>query len=265
MTLLTVLIVGVAALGVSALTLFSGFGLGTLLMPVFALFFPVEVAVAATAVVHGLNNLFKVYLLHRDVVSRVLLRFGLPAVLAAFLGARLLAALSVRPPIFEWYLGDRVFLVTPIKAAMGGLILVFALFELLPHLRALRAPTRWLPLGGALSGFFGGLSGHQGALRAAFLGPLELRPAAFAATQAVLATMVDAARLAVYGLGFFAGRMAGLSTRSEWLLVGFASLCAFAGALIGKRLLHRVTVAWVRRLTGTLLLIVGLGLTTGLL
>jgi uncharacterized membrane protein YfcA len=253
MTLVTFLIIGGAALGVSALTLFSGFGLGTLLMPVFALFFPVEVAVAATAVVHGLNNLFKVYLLHRDVVSRVLLRFGLPAVLAAFLGARLLAALSERPPVFDWY------------PAMGGLILVFALFELVPFLRALRAPTRWLPLGGALSGFFGGLSGHQGALRAAFLGPLELKPAAFAATQAVLATMVDAARLAVYGLGFFAGRMAGLSTRSEWALVGFASLCAFGGALVGKRLLHRVTVSWVRRLTGTLLLIVGLGLATGLL
>ncbi len=46
------------ALIVSGLTLFSGFGLGTLLMPAFALFFPVEVAVAATAVVHLANNIF---------------------------------------------------------------------------------------------------------------------------------------------------------------------------------------------------------------
>ena len=45
---------------------------------------------------------------------------------------------------------------------------------------------RWLPLGGALSGFLGGLSGHQGALRAVFLTPLGLTPTAFAATQAVL-------------------------------------------------------------------------------
>ena len=58
-------IVGIAAFGVSLLTLFSGFGLGTLLMPVFALFFPVEVAVASTAVVHAANNLFKVGLLAR--------------------------------------------------------------------------------------------------------------------------------------------------------------------------------------------------------
>lgn len=44
------------ALVVSGLTLFSGFGLGTLLMPAFAVFFPVEVAVAATAVVHLATN-----------------------------------------------------------------------------------------------------------------------------------------------------------------------------------------------------------------
>jgi len=38
---------------VSGLTLFSGFGLGTLLMPTFVLFFPIEVAVAATAIVYS--------------------------------------------------------------------------------------------------------------------------------------------------------------------------------------------------------------------
>ncbi len=37
-------IIPLAALTVSCLTLFSGFGLGTLLMPVFALFFPIETA-----------------------------------------------------------------------------------------------------------------------------------------------------------------------------------------------------------------------------
>jgi len=54
--------VAIAALFVSGLTLFSGFGLGTLLMPVFALIFPVEVAVLATAVVHGANNILKITL-----------------------------------------------------------------------------------------------------------------------------------------------------------------------------------------------------------
>lgn len=41
------LVIGVVALLTSGLSLFSGFGLGTILMPVFALFFPVLLAIAA--------------------------------------------------------------------------------------------------------------------------------------------------------------------------------------------------------------------------
>jgi len=55
------IIVSACALLASMLTLFSGFGLGTLLMPVVALFFPLEVAIALTAVVHLANNVFKAY------------------------------------------------------------------------------------------------------------------------------------------------------------------------------------------------------------
>lgn len=69
-------LIGATALLASGLTLFSGFGLGTLLMPVFALFFPVAVAIAATAVVHLANNLFKLALLARLADWRVVLRFG---------------------------------------------------------------------------------------------------------------------------------------------------------------------------------------------
>ena len=45
------------ALLASGLTFFSGFGLGTLLLPAFAPFFPVDRAIALTAAVHFLNGL----------------------------------------------------------------------------------------------------------------------------------------------------------------------------------------------------------------
>ena len=255
--------IGLVAFAVSGLTLFSGFGLGTLLLPAFSLLFPVEVAVAATAVVHGLNNLFKVGLLYRHAVGRILLRFGLPAVVAAFGGAALLTRLSGQAPLLTWSLGSRTAEVTPIKLVMGLLILVFAAFELVPALHRLRAPVRWLPAGGVLSGFFGGLSGHQGALRTAFLLPLGLEPTRFVATQAVLATMVDASRLLIYGGAFFAGRMAGVSTPEQWRLVAVATLCAFGGAYVGRRLLPKLTLPGLRFVAGGLLLLVGAGLVTG--
>ena len=259
------LFIAAIAFAVSFLTLFSGFGLGTLLLPAFAMVFPLDVAVAATAVVHMFNNIFKVGLLYRHAVPRVLIRFGIPAVLAAFVGAAILAGLAGQQPIFTWHLGSREAVVTPISLVMGLLILTFATLDLVPGMKSMRFDPRWLPLGGTLSGFFGGLSGHQGALRAAFLTPLKLSPAAFASTQAVLATMVDASRLLIYGAAFFAGRMAGVSTRSQWALVGVATISAFGGALLGRRLLTKVTVGMVRMITGCLLLLIGAGMASGLL
>ena len=256
-------VLGLVAFGVSLLTLFSGFGLGTLLMPVFAVFFPVEVAVASTAVVHAANNLFKVGLLVRGASGKVILRFGIPAVAASFCGAMVLTGLSGQPSLGSWSFMGRVALVTPVKLVMGVLILGFALLELVPALRSVHVPVRFLPLGGVLSGFFGGLSGHQGALRAAFLTPLGLSPKQFASTQAVLALLVDGARLLVYGWSLVTLGGAGRGGTIPWPLVWATTACAFVGAALGKRLLAKVTIAFVHAVIGVLLLVVGVALAVG--
>jgi uncharacterized protein len=49
------IVVCIASLVASGLTFFSGFGLGTILVPVFTLFFPIEIAIALTAIVIFLN------------------------------------------------------------------------------------------------------------------------------------------------------------------------------------------------------------------
>jgi uncharacterized protein len=100
----TIFICAVAVLA-SGVTLFSGFGLGTVLMPAFALFFPVPAAIAATAVVHLANNLFKVVLVGRDADWRIALKFSLPAAIAAIAGASLLngfAGLPRHSPPMIW-------------------------------------------------------------------------------------------------------------------------------------------------------------------
>jgi uncharacterized membrane protein YfcA len=250
------------ASGVALLTLFSGFGLGTLLMPAFALFLPVEAAVAATAVVHASNNLFKVGLLAGDADRGVVLRFGVPAIAASFAGAFLLTQLAGGDPLHSWEFAGRDAQITPLKLVMGSLILVFALFELVPALRALRAPARWLPVGGLLSGFFGGLSGHQGALRAVFLTPLELPPTRFAATQAVIAVLVDGARLLIYGATFWFTESARVAI--PWPLVGVVTAAAFTGSFVGKRLLKKVTLRGLHHVVGVLLLVVGAALALGI-
>lgn len=258
------LVACLAALIASGLTLFSGFGLGTILTPVFALFFPVQAAVAMTAVVHLANNLFKIGLVGRDADWRVVLRFGLPAALAALLGAGLLALFVGMPALASYELGGRLHEITPVKAAIGALIVGFALLELWPWFAALAFPPRWLPLGGLLSGFFGGLSGNQGALRSAFLIKAGLSKEAYVGTGAACTVLVDGVRLAVYGAAFHAGGWAALD-EDKLRLVLTATLSAFLGAWLGKKLLKKVTLHFVELTVAALMVLIGAGLASGLI
>ncbi len=257
---MTFLVVGSVALAASGLTLFSGFGLGTLLTPAFALFFPAELAVGMTALVHFANNLFKLALLGRRAERAVVLRFGLPAMAAAYLGAKALVLLAGAAPLFAYELGGRAFAVAPVNLALGVLLAAFALVEFSPRLSELEFPREFLPLGGVLSGFFGGLSGNQGALRSAFLVRSGLSKESFIATGAAIACLIDLTRLSVYARRF---------SRAGWdgngPLLAFACACAFLGAFLGARLLPKVTMRAVSRLVAVLLLLIAAGLAAGLL
>jgi uncharacterized protein len=254
------LIVCIAALLASALTLFSGFGLGTLLMPVVALFFPLELAIAMTAMVHLANNLFKIGLLGRKADGSVLLKFGLPAIAAAFAGAALLTYLGAINPIYEYQAFGRARQVSVLKLVIGVLIVSFVILELSPTFSKAALDRKWLPLGGVISGFFGGLSGHQGAFRSMFLIKAGLEKEAFVATGVVLAVLVDIARMIVYG--------AGIAIQGEaiaWPLVTGACLSAFIGAYVGAQILGKVTFRSVQFVVSGLLIVVGIGLMVGVL
>jgi uncharacterized membrane protein YfcA len=261
--LIEYLLLCLVALLVAGLTLFSGFGLGTLLMPAFALFFPVPVAVAATAVVHLANNLFKLALVGRHAVWPVVVRFGLPAALAAVAGAATLTLAGGLPPLATYTLGGAVHQVTPVKLVIGLVIVAFALLDLLPPFAGLAFDQRFLPLGGLLSGFFGGLSGNQGALRSAFLIKAGLDKEQFIGTGVVAAVIVDGVRLVVYGAGFYTAQFAALPGEIGGLVLA-ATVAAFVGSFLGARLIKAITLTAVQRTVGALLVLVGLALAAGL-
>jgi hypothetical protein len=254
------LVVAAVAFVASGLTFFSGFGLGTLLLPAFALFFPTELAVAMTAAVHFLNGLFKLVLVARHADLGVTLRFGVPAILASFGGAAVLVWLADAEPLVAYHVLGRKADVTPVKLVVGLLLLGFGIAELLPQSDAAWFGPRSLPLGGALSGFFGGLSGMQGALRSAFLVRVGLSKEAFVATGVVVASLVDVSRLGVYWRAL-ARERAGL----DYPLLGLAVLAAFAGTSLGNRFLRTVTMGGVRLVVAAMLVLVALGLASGVL
>ena len=255
---MSVLVICAVAFLASALTFFSGFGLGTLLLPAFALFYPIEQAVALTAIVHFLNGLFKLVLVGRYADRNILLRFGLPAVLAAILGAWLLVRLASIGPLFEYSLFGRELRVMPASFAIGLLLLFFAMMELLPTLRDFSFPPKYFSLGGFLTGFFGGLSGMQGALRSAFLAKSGLSKEGFIATGAVIASVIDISRLSVY-----TPKLLATEGSIDYGVVGAAVLFAFAGAYLGNKYLKKMTMSSIQPIVAVMLFLIALGLITG--
>lgn len=252
------LIIPVVAFAAAMLTFFSGFGLGTLLAPVFMLFFPIELSIALTALVHFVNNLFKLALVGRHAQRAVLLQFGIPAVLAALLGAWLLMNIPSAEPLYVFGLNGRMHPVSTLNFIMAVLLVIFALFDLLPAFKRMQFDQKKLPLGGLLSGFFGGLSGHQGALRSAFLIKAGLSKEAFIGTAVVVSCAVDFTRLAVYATTFDR-----FVIEQNITLLVITSAAAIAGAYLGNKLLKKVTLDFVQYTVAVFLLGLAAALATG--
>jgi uncharacterized membrane protein YfcA len=151
-----------------------------------------------------------------------------------------------------------------VKTTIGALIIAFVWLETSGRLERLGVSGRHLVVGGLLSGFFGGLSGNQGAFRSGFLLTAGLDKRAFVGTSVVCAVVVDVARLAVYGLSGVGSREPGLPGPVVGVIVA-AIASAFLGAWVGTRMLERVTLRAVHLAVATLLSLVGAGLLTGVL
>jgi len=254
------LVICTVALLASALTFFSGFGLGTLLLPAFALFFPIQQAIALTAVVHFLNGLFKLALVGRHSDRGVVFRFGLPAMVAAFVGAWVLVWLADVAPVFSYSVSGRLVSVTPVKLVIGFLLLLFASLEFFPRFRKLSFGPQYLPLGGVISGFFGGLSGMQGALRSAFLSRAGLTKEAFIGTGVLVALLIDISRL-----GLYSSTLVKEGPHTDYGLLAAAVLSAFIGAAVGNSYLKKLTMPGIQSIVAVMLFVVALGLITGVL
>jgi uncharacterized membrane protein YfcA len=258
------ILIGIVSLGTALLTFFSGFGLGTILMPVFALFFPLELAIALTAVVHLLNNLFKITLVWKNIEFKIALLFGVPAMFGAFVGAWLLGKLSASPNLISYVLLEKEIETNVINLVVAALLVSFCVFELNKQLANFSINKKYLPFGGILSGFFGGISGHQGALRSVFLLKAGLSKTGFIATGITIAIAIDVARISVYGSSFLFQNLNTVNNGQSIIYVVVACLSAFIGTYFGKTLLKKVTIRNVQVLVSIMLLLfavlLGLGI-----
>jgi len=252
------LIIALVSCGASILTFFSGFGLGTMLLPVFCLFMPVELAILSTALVHILNNVLKFILIRKLIDKSVILSFGLSAICAAFVGAVLNGFLGAEEVEFKVNIFQTVFHVDVLSFVIGFLMIIFALLDFIPWSRNLTISKSHFVTGGLLSGFFGGLSGHQGALRAAFLAKSNLSAEIFISTSVCLSLLIDVVRIPIY----FTSNEG--SIYGYWKTILLACIFAFIGSFFGKRLFTKKKVRNVRLIVAVFLFAMGTGMILGL-
>ncbi len=251
------ILIAVCTFLASFLSFYSGFGLGTILMPVVAVFLPLPIAIGITAIVHLFHNLLKSGLLWKSIDWSIVLRFGSAAISAAIFGALLLEHLSRLSPIKKYTIFSIHGEVSILHITIGLLLILFATMEALPN-KIFK--FRNLFLGGAVSGFFGGLTGNQGAFRSMFLVNMHLDKRAFIATNALIATEVDVVRLIIYGLSF--GQLF-MSISLSFL--GIATLGAAGGVILGMTLLHKITIRFIQKSITCLLYVLGILLALGVI
>lgn len=251
-------LLGLVALAAAVLTFFTGFGLGTILLPALALFMGPAQAVALTAVVHGLSNLLKFLTVKEHLDFRALMLFGVPAMVATMPGAILLILLEENPSELSYALFGQVFTPTLIEVVLGVLIVIFSVLEIVLKLPGER--TEVMILSGVASGFFGGLSGHQGALRSAVLIRLGLSKEGFIATGALLAFLVDLVRVSLYAMALRYGFLG-----EAWAPASIAVAFALAGTILGRYLLPKVKIGAVRLVIMVLLAATGVAMILGVL
>lgn len=252
------IIIGLSAFIISSLTLFSGFGLGTVLTPIFAVFFPVPVAISLTAIVHFLNNIFKFILLGKMGDKEIVIKFGIPAIFGAMIGGIALSFAAHKSFIINYEIFQHIFRTELVNLIIGTIIICFILIELIPTTGKFSLGKKYLPYGGIISGFFGGLSGNQGAFRSIFLLKCNLSEEKFIATSAIIACLIDVTRFAVYGATFLRTEIV-----SNLPLLTVAVISALFGSFFSRKFMKKITIKTIRIIVSILLTIISLGLITG--
>ena len=225
----------VAALIAGAIASIAGFGIGSILTPLLAVFLGTKAAVAVVSLPNLLATALRFSLIRQHLDRRVLLTFGVTSGIGGLAGALLHVWLHSR--------------------ALGYILAALLLFAGLTGVTGIASRMRfgtttgWIA--GALSGIFGGLVGNQGGIRSAALLGFDIRKEAFVATATAIALLVDGFRMPVYAVAQWS------DLRGSWEFMLIASIGVIAGTLIGQPVLKRIPPPAFRTIVSLIILALG--------
>lgn len=223
-------------LATSFVTLFTGFGVGTIMMPVMMLFFDVKVAIFLAAIVHFFNNVSRLFIYRSEINWSVIRRFGVVSLIGAFVGS-----------FAQIYLGGEW-----LKMGVGFFLTVYAFFSLFPAKIKIVLPESIDIVGGFLSGLIGGLIGNQGAIRSIYLLRYGLQKQELIVSAALIAVIIDATRIPVYAYANFT------YLQQNLLLMSTIVASAILGTVAGSRILPNVSYELFKKIILVGVLIAGI-------
>jgi uncharacterized membrane protein YfcA len=232
----------VAGLFGGAVASIAGFGIGSLLTPAIAASVGTKLAVAAVSIPHAIGTSIRFWRFRRDVDWKLVRSFGVTSAAGGITGA-----------LLNTWASSRV-----LEIVFGCLLVLAGVSQVTGVAKRwrLRGALAWI--GGALSGFFGGLVGNQGGIRTAAMLGFEVDKRQFVATTTAVALLIDMARVPVF-IAFEGGALMTLLP-----VIALATVGVVAGTLVGEKLLARIPEGIFRTLVGTLLLVLGISFLVGI-
>ena len=223
------------ALLAAGLGTIAGFGSATILTAVAAFFLDLKTAIVLIAWFHLAANLSRVTLFRSSLRWRLIVPFGIASALAVFAGALMVASVPLRS----------------LQQIFGGFLILYVAARLTTP--RVRLPQRLgiTLLQGTASGFLSGLLGTGGAIRSAALMTMHLEKDIYLAASAAIACLNDLTRLPVYlATGI-------VEDPAAYALIPGLMLAAWAGTLLGRRVVLRISQRVFQRVVLTLLGLAG--------
>jgi uncharacterized membrane protein YfcA len=219
----------------------AGFGIGSVLTPAIGAVTGTKLAVAAVSIPHAIGTSIRFWRFRHEIDWKVVRSFGLTSAAGGLAGALLNTWATSRT----------------LELVFGSLLVLAGESQITGYAKRWRLSGTLAWLGGALSGFFGGLVGNQGGIRTAAMLGFEVNKRQFVATTTAVALLIDMARVPIY-LAVETAELARM-----WPMLALATIGVIIGTLFGEKLLARVPEQRFRMIVGVLLLLLGVSFLIG--
>lgn len=212
----------------------GGFGSSAMFVPLAGFFYGLQAVLALTSLLHVFSNSAKLLLFRKTINYKIVLWIGVPSVVMVIVGAQLNSIIDLKYA----------------ELLLGIFLVLFSSFLFIVPRFKLKPTNGNAVVSGSLAGFFAGIIGTGGAIRAMGLAAFNLEKSTFVATSAAVDLGVDLSRSTVYIYN-------GYLSRDLYFYIPILLAIAVAGSWIGKKILDKVSQDNFKKIVLLLLFAIG--------